>query len=73
MMTNGDPEEQIFYPTLTQIIDLFSCSPLFLFIYLFIKLFNHFEINFQKSLNYNSYAKMQFPMMTLLDVLGKIA
>ena len=27
-MPNGDKEERIFYPTITQIIDSFSCSPL---------------------------------------------
>ena len=42
VMTNDDPEGRIFfYPTLTRIMDSFSCSPLFicLFIYLFIYLF----------------------------------
>ena len=34
-------------PTLTRIMDSFSCSPLFLFIYVFI----YFKISFQKSLN----------------------
>ena len=29
VMTNGDPEDGFFYPTLTQIMDFFSCSPLF--------------------------------------------
>ena len=52
-----------FYPTLTRIIDSFSCTPLFLFIYLFIYLF---------ILKVPEYAKMQFRMMTLLDVMGKI-
>ena len=28
VMTNGDPEDRFFYPTLTQIMDSFSCSPL---------------------------------------------
>ena len=28
VMTNGDHEGQIFYPTLTRIMDSFSCSPL---------------------------------------------
>ena len=54
------PREGFFYPTLTQMIDSFSCSPLVLFIYLFI----YFK---------TEYAKMQFHMMILLDVLGKIA
>ena len=31
VMTNGDPEGRIFYPTLTLIIDSFNCSPLILF------------------------------------------
>ena len=36
VMTNGDCEGRIFfYPTLTRITDSFSCSPLFLFIYIF--------------------------------------
>ena len=29
VMTNGDPEGRIFYPTLTRIMDSFSCLPLF--------------------------------------------
>ena len=41
VMTNGDPEGQIFYPTRTPIMDSFSYSALF---YLF-------KISFQKSLN----------------------
>ena len=32
---NGDPLDGFFYPTLTRIMDLFSCSSLVLFIYLF--------------------------------------
>ena len=33
VMTNSDPEGRIFlYPTLTRIMDSFSCSPLFFFI-----------------------------------------
>ena len=43
-------------------MDYFSCSPLFLFIYFSNKL-----------LEVPEYAKMQFHMMMLLDVLGKIA
>ena len=54
VMTNGDPEGRIFYPTLTLKMDYFSCSPLFLstlvFICLFI-LFIYFKISLQKSLN----------------------
>ena len=67
-MTNGDPEGRIFYPTLTRIIDSFSCSPLFLFIFLIIYLFI-----LNKLPEVPEYAKMQFHMLTLLDVLGKIA
>ena len=51
-----------FYPTLTRIMDSFSCSPQVLFIYLFKN----------KLAEVPEYAKMQFHMMTLLDVLGKI-
>ena len=41
-MTNGDPEDGYFYPTLTRIMDSFSFSPLhFFFIYLFICLFQN--------------------------------
>ena len=59
-MTNGDPEGRI--------MDSISCSPLFLFIYLSIYLF---IIN--KLPEVPEYAKMQFHMMTLVDVLGKTA
>ena len=46
-----------FYPTLTRIMDSFSCSPLYLF---------------KKKLREAcEYAMLQFHMMTLLDVLGK--
>ena len=62
VMTIGDPEGRFFYPTLKRIMNSFSCSPLFLFIY-FLK----------KLLEVPGDAKMQFHMMTLLDVLGKIA
>ena len=63
VMTNGDFEGRM---------DSFSCSPLFIFIYLFIYLFICFKISFQKSPN-SEYAKKQFHMMTLLDVLGRRA
>ena len=67
-MTSRDPKRQIFYPTLTRIIDSFSCSTLFLFIfYLYIYLY------LNKLLEVPEYAKMQFHMMTSLGVLGKIA
>ena len=46
VMINGDPEGRTFLSYLTPIMDSFSCSPLFLFIYLFI-----FEKCLQKSLN----------------------
>ena len=56
-----------FYPTLTLILDSFSCSPLFLYIFI------HFFYLFQNKLpEVPKYAKMQFHMMTLLDVLDKI-
>ena len=63
MMTNGDPEGGFFYSTLTRIMDSFSCSLLFLFIYLFKN----------KLPEDPEYAKMHFHMMALLDVLSKIA
>ena len=58
MMINDDPEGRIFfYPNLTRIMDSFSCSPLFLFMYLFMYL--------KKKLpEVPEYAKMQFHMMT---------
>ena len=67
MMINGDPEGRIFLSYLTQTLDSFSCSPLFLFICLYIYLLKN------KLAEVPDYAKMQFHMMTLLDVLGKIA
>ena len=45
VMTNGDPEGQIFYLTLTRIMDSFSCPPLFFYL----------KIIFQKSLNMLRY------------------
>ena len=39
VMTNGDPRDGFFYPSLTRIMDSFACSPLFLFIYLCIYIF----------------------------------
>ena len=71
MMTNSDPRDGFFYPTLKQIIDSFSCSPLFLFIHLFVYLFIY--VLKYKLPEIPEYAKMQFKMMTLLDVLSKIA
>ena len=63
VMTNGDPEGYIFYPTLTRIMNFFSCPQLVFFIYLLKKSF----------LEVPKQAKMQFHMMTLLHVLGRIA
>ena len=62
MMTNSDPEGQIFlsYPHTNN-------GFFFLFTTFFIYLFqNHLP-------EVPEYAKMQFHIMTLLDVLGKIA
>ena len=61
MMTNGDPEGRIFlsYPHMNN-------GFFYLLISVFIYLFIYFKINFKK------IAKMQFHMMMLLDVLGKI-
>ena len=60
MMTNCDLRDVFFYPSLTRIMDSFSCSPMFLFIYLLIYLFQN------KLSEVPDYAKMQFHMMTLL-------
>ena len=46
-------------------MDYFSCSTMFLLIYSFYKKKTLAEVP--------EYAKMQFHMMSLLDVLGKIA
>ena len=63
-MKNGNPEGRIFfYPTLTRIMDSFSCSRLFLIIYLFQNKFPEDP----------EYARIRFNMMTLVDVMGKIA
>ena len=64
VMTNGDPEGRIFYPTLTRPMFVFSCSLFLLFIYL---------LFLNKLPEVPEYAKMQFHKMRLLDVLGKIA
>ena len=75
VMTSGDPEGRIF----VSIMDSFSCSSLFLFIYiiyLFIYLFIYllFLYLFENKLpEIPEYAMMQFHMMTLLDAKGKIA
>ena len=63
MMTNGDPDGRVFlsYPHTNN--GFFSCSPLFQFIY-----------SFKNKLpEVPEYVKMQFHMVTLLEVLGKIA
>ena len=52
MMPIGDPRDGFFYPTLTRIMDFFSCSPLF------------FIVN--KLPEVPEYAKMQFHMVTSL-------
>ena len=66
MMTNGDREGRIFlsYPHMN--IGFFFLLTT-VFIYLFIYLFQN------NLAEVPEYAKMQFHMMTLLDVLGKIA
>ena len=61
MIIKGDYMGRIFYPTLTRIMDSFSCSSLFLFLY--------FKLSFQKTLNPED---PEYHTMTLLDVLGKI-
>ena len=54
------PRDEFFCPTLTRIMDFFLLTTV-LFMY------------FKKLSKIPEYAKMQFIMMTLLDVLGKIA
>ena len=66
MMTNGDPERQIFLFPHTNNGFFFLLTTVYCSLYLFINVFIYFKISFQ-------YTKMQFHMMTLLDVLGKIA
>ena len=70
MMTNGDPERQIFQSyshTNNGFFFLLTTVFIYLCIHLFIYLFKK---SFLKSLNMQ---RMQFHMMTVLDVLGKIA
>ena len=63
MTSRGLLRDGFFNPTLTRIMDSFSCSPLFSFIYLF-----------QNKLpDVPQYARIQFHIMKLLDILGKIA
>ena len=64
------PRDGFFYLTLTRIMDSISYSPLF---YLYI--YSFFFFFFEKRLPEvpECAFKMQFHMMTLLDVLGKIA
>ena len=66
VMTNIDPEGHIFlsYPHMNNRLFLLLTT---VFIYLFIYLFQN------KLPEVPEYAMMQFHMMTLLDVLGKIA
>ena len=66
MMPNGDPEGQIFlsYPHRNNFL---AHHWFYLFIHFFIFRFQN------KLAEVPEYAKMQFHMMTLLDVLGKIA
>ena len=60
-MTNDVPRDGLFFPILTRIMDSFSCSPLFFYL-------------FQNKLTeVPEYPKMQFHMMTLFDVVGKKA
>ena len=54
------PRDGFFYPTLKRIMDSFSCSPLVLFIYLFVNLFRN------KLPEVPEYAKMQFHMLTIM-------
>ena len=62
MMTNGDPEGRIFlsYPHMNNGF-FFLLTPIFIYLYK------------NKLPEVPDYAKMQFHMMTLLDVLDKIA
>ena len=65
MMTNSDREGGgFFYPTLTRIMDSFSCSRLFLFIYLFLYFFIFYYFK-NKLPEVPEFAKMQFHMMLL--------
>ena len=65
MMTNGDPEGRIFLSCPHTKNGLF-----FLLTTVFIYLFIYFKRKLPEVLE---YAKMQFHIMSLLDVLGKIA
>ena len=70
MMTNGDPEGRIFLsytPTNNGFFFLLTTGFIYLIIYIFIYLFSN------KLPEVPEYAKMQFHMLTLIDVLGKIA
>ena len=68
---NSDPQGRIFYPTLTQIMNYFFAHYCFyLFIDLLINLFIYLFENKVPEVPEN--AKMQFHMMTLFVVLGKI-
>ena len=69
MMANGDPKGRIFLSCPHTNNRLFLLTTVF--IYIFIYLFIYFIISFHAEVPEN--AKMQFHMMPLLDVLGKIA
>ena len=70
VMTNSDPKGRIYlsYP-LTNNGFFFLLTTVYKNNYLFINLSIHFKLSFQKSLN---TIRLQFNMMTVLDVLGKI-
>ena len=66
MMTNSEPEGRIFLSYPLMINGLFFLLTT-VFIHSFIYLF------YKKLPEVSEYAKMQFHMMTLLEVMGKIA
>ena len=73
-MTNGDPEGRIFLSYLHTNNGLFFLlTTVLLYICSFIYLSIYLSIYFTKLPEVPEYAKMQFHMITLLDVLGKIA
>ena len=58
------PNDGFFYSTHTRIVDSFSCTPLFLFINLFIE---------EKLPEVPEFAKVQFHMMTFHESMGNIS
>ena len=66
MTTKGDPEGRVYlsYPHTNNVFFLLTTVLINLFIYLFIYLFGN------KLSEVPEYAKMQFHMMALVDVLG---